>query len=292
MKRMINLFMLLLSLAALSFVSCTKGDEGESSGNSSQTDGNGGGKNSGGNSSSVSIADNIIKYTSSDGTMISVRSDAFGEANIVSHAYTNGSGVIEFDEELDEILSLAFTDSDKLTSVILPSKMTRIDDEAFKGCTNLKSVILTGVIWIESDVFADCVNLVHVSLPDNLKKIGNSAFENCKNLKTVILYDGVQSVGEDAFKGCNGLTIYCMFDSKPDTWHENWNPDGCEVMWLGGAAETWDISATSEDNVTAKLYNDIHNEGMYSLIISGNGKMDEFYYDTIPWLDYKISLIS
>ena len=161
MKRVINLFMFLLSLAVLTFVSCTKGDEGESSGNSSQTNGNSGGNNSGGNSSSVSIGDNIIKYTSSDGKMISVRSDAFGEANIVSHTYINGSGVIEFDEELDEIFSLAFTDSDKLTSVILPSKMTRVGDEAFKGCANLKTVIITGVIWIEKDAFADCANLAN-----------------------------------------------------------------------------------------------------------------------------------
>ena len=145
-----------------------------------------------------------------------------------------------------------------------------LPDHAFYGCEGLNNV--------------DCYNLTNV---------GASAFEDCKNLKTVILYDGVESVGENAFKGCNeDLTIYCMFDNKPDTWHENWNPDDCKVVW-NSAIETWNISVTEEDNVTAKLYNDINNEGYYTLIISGSGNMKDYSVsNSAPWYGYRYNIKS
>lgn len=145
-----------------------------------------------------------------------------------------------------------------------------IPDYGFKNCTNLRSV--------------DCYSLTSV---------GTSAFENCKSLKTVILYDGVTEVNENAFKGCEGLTIYCYFDKQPDTWNESWNPDNCEVIWLGGAVQTWDISATSEDSVTAKLYSNVQNNGTYSLIISGNGNMEDYnWMHSPPYYDYKSNILN
>jgi hypothetical protein len=143
--------------------------------------------------------------------------------------------------------------------------VTAIPDYAFYGCEDLNNV--------------DCYNIT---------SIGANAFENCTNLKTITLYDGVTNIGENAFKGCSNAVIYCMFENKPDGWHENWNPDGCEVIWLGGAIETWDISATEEDNVIAKLYNNGIYDDMYTLIVSGNGNMKEYlpgYYT--PWHSYK-----
>lgn len=144
---------------------------------------------------------------------------------------------------------------------------TSISDYEFYNCTDLKSV--------------DC---------GNLTSIGTSAFEGCSELKTVVLYEGVADVGENAFKGCNCI-IYCMFDSQPETWHGNWNPDGCEVVWT--LVETWDISATEEDDVISKLYNDINNEGKYSLVISGNGNMLNYDgFKDVPWYSYADSVIS
>ena len=155
--------------------------------------------------------------------------------------------------------------------------VTAIADYEFKNCEDIKSV--------------DCYNL---------SSIGNSAFENCKNLKFVILYEGVAIVGENAFKGCSpDLTIYCAFDSQPETWHANWNPDGCEVIWGFAPVKAWNISATKNDDVTAKLYNDIQNEGKYSLVISGSGDMANFSpYDTPdspaqnqPWEGYRANIL-
>lgn len=146
-------------------------------------------------------------------------------------------------------------------------EVTSIPDYAFYGCEDLKSV--------------DC---------GNLTSIGISAFENCKNLESVILWDNVESVGENSFKGCNCI-IYCMFDGQPENWSDNWNPDNLEVKWLGGVLETWDISATSEDDVTAKLYNDVE-PYMYMLRISGSGNMKNYEWNTSPWYDFHDGVIS
>lgn len=47
--------------------------------------------------------------------------------------------------------------------------------------------------------------------------------------------------------------------------------------------ETWDISATENDSVTAYLYEDTENEGYYTLTISGTGNMRDWSYSNIPW---------
>jgi len=53
--------------------------------------------------------------------------------------------------------------------------------------------------------------------------------------------------------------------------------------------ETWDISATAADSVTAYLYNDPNNEGYYTLTISGSGDMKRWNSSSsAPWYtDYR-----
>lgn len=147
------------------------------------------------------------------------------------------------------------------------SDVTTLPDYAFYGCEDLNNV--------------DCPGLT---------SIGVSAFENCANLESVVLYEDVGYVGENAFKGCTNTIIYCHMKEQPEGWHKNWNPDGCEVVWL--VIETWDISAASNDNVIAKLYNDTYNDGMYSLTISGDGTMKDYSSSSLPWRDYCHSIVS
>lgn len=144
---------------------------------------------------------------------------------------------------------------------------TTISDYEFYNCTDLKSV--------------DCYNLTSV---------GTSAFENCSNLKSVILYDGVESVDENAFKGCNeDLVIFYKGSSAPESWHENWNPDNCTVIF-GDLVETWNISATENDSVTAYLCAINNND--YTLYVYGNGNVDD--YDSasqVPWVSYRNNIV-
>jgi cell division protein FtsB len=67
----------------------------------------------------------------------------------------------------------------------LPSKLTKIEEGAFDGCTALT---LT-------------------ALPDGIQTIGRFAFGGCASLRLTALPPGLREVGDGAFGGCDSLTI-------------------------------------------------------------------------------------
>ena len=54
---------------------------------------------------------------------------------------------------------------------------------------------------IGDDAFKGCTNIVSVTVAQEIESIGARAFQNCSNLETVILYDVVTDVGAYAFTG-------------------------------------------------------------------------------------------
>lgn len=81
----------------------------------------------------ASIPNNEIWYTSSDGYKITPVSSANFGANIISNIYTNGKGIITFDNEVTTIDN-AFGGRSKLTNIIIPSSVTSIGFQAFYNC--------------------------------------------------------------------------------------------------------------------------------------------------------------
>ncbi|MBE5811043.1 MAG: hypothetical protein E7318_08950 [Clostridiales bacterium] len=62
----------------------------------------------------------------------------------------------------------------------LPAALTRIEEEAFEGCTYLTSVKIPGkVTYIGEDAFEECVNLTTIRIPASVRYIGEDAFEDC-----------------------------------------------------------------------------------------------------------------
>lgn len=115
---------------------------------------------------------------------------------------------------------------------------------------------------------------------NNLISIGASAFENCPNLSIIELPNTVTSIGENAINDCPYVVVFSKHASQPDTWNANWNPDNRPVIY-GDPVETWDISATENDNVVAELY---PNGDMYTLVIRGSGQMTDWSYSgAVPW---------
>lgn len=117
-----------------------------------------------------------------------------------------------------------------LDASYLPPNLKYIREDAFNGCTNLKTLrrlpdklvfigerafmtceglnienIPDGVKKIESHTFAHCNSLVSPSLPKSLVSLGAYAFVNCKNLDLEKLPDKVEEIEVGVFQGCSAL---------------------------------------------------------------------------------------
>lgn len=90
-------------------------------------------------------------------------------------------------------------------------KVTKIGDNAFQGCANLKSVTLPkDVVEIGAGAFKGCTSLTKVTLPNKVTKIGANAFNGCKKLKTITIKSTKltdKNIDKRAFKGIKKGTV-------------------------------------------------------------------------------------
>ncbi len=119
-----------------------------------------------------------------------------------SVVYGFADSVIPDDGSVNAIAANAFSGID-LTAAIIPDGVKTIGANAFKGCTNLKSL----------------------TLPDTVKSIGPSAFKYCKALESIKIPQKVTSLGTEAFAECTALTEI-NFDSESDDLSVNSAFDG------------------------------------------------------------------
>ena len=95
-------------------------------------------------------------------------------------------------------------------SVVLPSSVTEIDDEAFFECSELKNVELgNGLRRMGKVVFIYCRNLESVRFPESLVKIEGVLFHECDALSEVYIPASVTDIPEGiAFvETCPNLVI-------------------------------------------------------------------------------------
>ena len=125
-------------------------------------------------------------------------------------------------------------DCTSLTEVTLPSGLTRIDSNMFKGCSSLPGInIPVTVTEIGERAFSHCDNLQSVELPAGLQQLGPGAFDftdlrsitipagvtfiasfyQCKNLENVTIQGNLEEIGYYAFFGDEKLTHITLPDS-------------------------------------------------------------------------------
>lgn len=129
---------------------------------------------------------NEIFYTSSNSQVVNPYNTEAFEASIVSNIYSpeKGKGVITFDADI-----------------------TYIGEEAFKGCTTLRSIKLPESIrYISQYGFAN-TGLTGISLPAKTYHVGDYSFSGCTQLTEVDL-GSVIIIGSYAFKDCSLTSVY------------------------------------------------------------------------------------
>lgn len=98
-----------------------------------------------------------------------------------------------------------------LKKVNIPA-VTEIEGMAFKGCKDLKTVVMHDSTKVIGDyAFMDCTKLEKVNLPLNMERLGRSAFFNCVNMgDEVTISHKTKLIGLYAFGNCHNLkTVRC-----------------------------------------------------------------------------------
>ena len=123
----------------------------------------------------ISIPRNTIAYTATaqlfgyNGSL-NVGATTFGPA-ITSHTFSNGTGTI-----------------------LCAGDITKIDDQAFSGCTGLTSIdIPISLTTIGQYAFFE-TGLTSVTIPASVKEIGAWAFKNCTQLKDLQFADRTDAI--------------------------------------------------------------------------------------------------
>jgi hypothetical protein len=122
----------------------------------------------------------------------------------------------------------SFRDTE-VVSVVIPSGVTWIGDDAFYNCLNLTSVTIPdSVAFVGDYAFFHCSSLRSVALPDNVTRIENGTFSGCSALASVVIPGNVTYIGNLAFSDCIALTQMTIPQSV--TWIGYGAFDGCRSL--------------------------------------------------------------
>jgi len=168
----------------------------------------------------------------------------YAEAKFRGNQVTYGkTGELQTETVGGDIVLAGYTGEKPRGNIILPSGITKIDENAFKECTELTGTLdlskcvnltligynafykcsgLTGLILpenlttIDINAFAECENLTgKLNLPESLKSVNDYAFNNCKKLNGELsLPQNLETIGKLAFKFCTGITSVKIRSAK------------------------------------------------------------------------------
>lgn len=121
------------------------------------------------------------------------------------------SGVTVVSSEREDQYIRGLSNLRYLESVVLPTSITTIENDAFNSCPSLKSINLGNVTRINAGAFAHCRSLETVDLR-NVTRIDSYSFENCYALDNLNLAN-IQYLGYYAFVNNRSLRNITLSDS-------------------------------------------------------------------------------
>lgn len=98
------------------------------------------------------------------------------------------------------------------SSVILPTSMETIPEQAFLGCKNLREITVSPQLKeIGKEAFRECSALEEIFLPSTVTAVGDGAFRCCTSLNGIYFTGNAPSFGKDVFLNVGpSFTIYFL----------------------------------------------------------------------------------
>ena len=170
-----------------------------------------------------------------------------------------------------------------IKSLLLPSGVTDVGDNAFAYCPKLTDVEMEGLnapCHFGDNVFEQCVALKHVTLSEKVTNIGDNMFLRCKLLESIRIPTTCKTIGESAFELCSSI-------------HQVTIPEGVELIKVNafenaGLTDLY-IMASSIDKVP-KIYamsptGDGPSTFSYQRT-TGNNTVPQYHRGDLPEADY------
>ena len=98
---------------------------------------------------------------------------------------------------------------------VIPEFVESIAAFAFSNCQKLRSVVLADkVTSIREGAFQNCINLESITWGASLRSIWGKAFDNCTALKSIVFTDSIEDVSSNAFHGCTNISSITFAKGK------------------------------------------------------------------------------
>ena len=126
------------------------------------------------------------------------------------------TGSITIPDSVTAIGEGAFANVEGLKTVVIPSTVKRIEQNAFNGNQTLEKVIMQekinedgtieGVEYIGNKAFAECPNLTTVQMANSVKEVGNQIFYGDRKLENINISKNLKIINSYMFSDCINLT--------------------------------------------------------------------------------------
>ena len=133
--------------------------------------------------------------------------------NVAHNLYLNGELITELviPSNITVIKNQAFRGCSKITSVTMHDGVTTLGQYAFNTCTGMTSAKLSaGLTVVPRGLFSGCTNLREVVVPDSIETIELSSFYGCA-LTSITIPAAVTTIADNAFNLCENLVEVINF---------------------------------------------------------------------------------
>lgn len=135
--------------------------------------------------------------------------------NIILYDNTGSPIVNSHDIIMTKDIYSSASSVEKIYYAWFSESVTKIDNDAFSGCTNLKGVKMDLEIPTSKEAV---VGINTVDIHKSIESIGSNAFKGCSNISSVTFSNDatITSVGNNAFDSCTKLSSFNIVDTITD----------------------------------------------------------------------------